>query len=122
MNLAAFSEERVKIEKTLFLCKSVAGYSAIKQSINNPIDLCYFRVCQSGEILNEGAFFPCILIFLLYKTNRFHVAVRLFSNRSQMTSKCGKDKKVAHEAQPSVSLIFLPHFDFPYVCSVIDQR
>ena len=26
-------------------------------------------------------------------TNRFHVAVRLFSNRSQMTSKCGKDKK-----------------------------
>ena len=29
--------------------------------------------------------------------NRFHVAVRLFSNRSQMTS-CGKDKKVAHEA------------------------
>ena len=31
-------------------------------------------------------------------TNRFHVAVRLFSNRSQMTSKCGKNKKVAHEA------------------------
>ena len=33
-----------------------------------------------------------------YLTNRFHVAVRLFSNRSQMTSKCGKNKKVAHEA------------------------
>ena len=31
-------------------------------------------------------------------TNRFHVAMRLFSNRSQMTSKCGKNKKVAHEA------------------------
>ena len=30
-------------------------------------------------------------------TNRFQVAVRLFSNRSQMTSKCGKNKKVAHE-------------------------
>ena len=44
-------------------------------------------------------------------TNRFHVAVRLFSNRSQMTSKCGKNKKVAHEAQPSVSLMFFPHFD-----------
>ena len=26
-------------------------------------------------------------------TNRFHVAVRLFSNRSQMTSKCGKNKE-----------------------------
>ena len=25
-------------------------------------------------------------------TNRFHVAVRLFSDRSQMTSKCGKNK------------------------------
>ena len=32
-----------------------------------------------------------------YLTNRFHVAVRLFSNRSQMASKCGKNKKVAHE-------------------------
>ena len=28
-----------------------------------------------------------------------------------MTSKCGKNKKVAHEAQPSVSLMFLPYFD-----------
>ena len=28
-----------------------------------------------------------------------------------MTSKRGKNKKVAHEAQPSVSLMFLPHFD-----------
>ena len=48
---------------------------------------------------------------LVYLTNRFHVAMRLFSNRSQMTSTCGKNKKVAHEAQPSVSLMFLPHFD-----------
>ena len=50
-------------------------------------------------------------ITVVYLTNRFHVAVRLFSTRSQMTSKCGKNKKVAHEAQPSVSLMFLPHFD-----------
>ena len=48
--------------------------------------------------------------FLLYKTNRFQVVVHLFSNRSQMTSKCGKNKKVAHEVQLSVSLMFLPHF------------
>ena len=46
---------------------------------------------------------------LLYKTNRFQVAVRLFGNRSQM-NKC-RNKKVVHEAQPSVSLMFLPHFD-----------
>ena len=50
----------------------------------------------------------------MYLTNRLHFAVRLFSNRSQMTSKCGKNKKVAHEAQPSVSLMFLPHFDVLY--------
>ena len=30
----------------------------------------------------------------MYLTSRFHVAVRLFSNRSQMTSKCGKNKEV----------------------------
>ena len=52
---------------------------------------CYFHVCQSDEIWNNRAFFPCILIFLLCKTNRFHVAVRLFSYRSQRTSNCGKN-------------------------------
>ena len=40
---------------------------------------------------------PKLLTLFLF-TNRFHVVVRLFSNRSQMTSKCGKNKKVAHEA------------------------
>ena len=40
------------------------------------------------------------VISVLHLTNRFHVSVRLFSNRSQMTSKCGKNKKVAHEAKP----------------------
>ena len=38
------------------------------------------------------------LIFLLhsvtYLTNRFQVAVRLFSNRSQMKSKCGKNNRL----------------------------
>ena len=56
----------------------------------------------------------------IYLTNRFHVAVRLFSNRSQMTSKCGKNKKVAREAQPSVSLMFLPHFDV--LCDLLLNR
>ena len=53
-------------------------------------------------------------------TNRFHVAVCLFSNRSQVTSKCGKNKKVAHEALPSVSLMFLPHFDI--LCDLLLNR
>ena len=53
-------------------------------------------------------------------TNRFQVAVGLFSNRSQMTSKCGKNKKVAHEVQLSVSLMFLPHFDV--LCDLLLNR
>ena len=57
---------------------------------------------------------------MLYLTNRFQVAVRLFSNRSQMASKCGKNKKVAQEAQPSVSLMFLLHFDV--LCDLLLNR
>ena len=45
-------------------------------------------------------------------TNRFHVAVRLFSNRSQMTSKCGKNKEVA--------VMFLPDFDV--TCDLLLKR
>ena len=39
-----------------------------------------------------------VYVSVLKLTNRFHVAVHLSFNRSQMTSKCGKSKKVAHEA------------------------
>ena len=53
-------------------------------------------------------------------TDRFYVAMRLFSNRSQMTSKCGKNKEVTHERQASVSLMFLPHFDV--LCNVLLNR
>ena len=57
---------------------------------------------QGNETLfGENAGKQCVamsLTAIIYLTNRFHVAVRLFSNRSQMTSKCGKNKKVAHEA------------------------
>ena len=51
----------------------------------------------------------------LYLTNRFQVAVLLFSNRSQMTSKCGKDRKVAHEAQPVTQIYY---FDLNYSVSM----
>ena len=68
---------------------------------------CYFR----GEISNKRAFFPCILIFLLYKTNRFRVAVRLFSNRSQRMSKCGKNFSDTLGCASCATFLFLPHFD-----------
>ena len=35
---------------------------------------------------------------VILEVSRDIVAVRLNSNRSQMMSKCGKNKKVAHEA------------------------
>ena len=39
-----------------------------------------------------------------------------------MMSKCGtrKNKKVAHKAQPSVSLMFLPHLDI--LCDLLLHR
>ena len=58
--------------------------------------------------------------FMVYLTNRFQVAMHLFSNRSQIMSKCGKNKKVAHEAQPSVSLMLLPHFGV--LCDLLLNR
>ena len=59
-------------------------------------------------------------LYNCYLTNRFQVAVLLFSNRSQMTPNCGKNKKVAHKVQPSVSLMFLPHFDI--LCDLLLNR
>ena len=81
---------------------------------------CYFRVCQSGEIWNKRAFFPCILIFLLYKTNRFHVAVHLFSNISQRTSKCGKNISDTLGWALCTTFLFLPHFDV--ICDLLLNR
>ena len=43
--------------------------------------------------------------------NILHIAVCLFTNILQMTSKCGKKKRVTHRVQPRVLQIFLPHFD-----------
>ena len=45
--------------------------------------------------LHMDAFSKIVKINII-RTNRFHVALCLFSNRSKMTSKCGKNKEVAH--------------------------
>ena len=50
-----------------------------------------------AQILERYGNDVVFLFCSLYKTNRLHVAVRLFSSRSQRTSKCCKN--------------FLPHFD-----------
>ena len=97
---------KTSLDKTLqtkcFMCNWLSHNSLLR----------YGYVCTCTHV---DAFF--ITIFLaLNLTSRFHFAVCLFmisyTCRSQMTSKCGKNKKVAHELQASVSLVFLiPHFD-----------
>ena len=55
-----------------------------------------------GIILRYTRVYLLNIYIYIHLTNRFHVAVRLFRNRSQMT-KCVVRTKVAHEAQPSVT-------------------
>ena len=57
---------------------------------------------------------------LLYKTNRFQVAVRLFSNRSQRTSKCGKNISNALGCTSCTTFLFLPHFYV--ICDLLLNR
>ena len=59
-------------------------------------------------------------IFLLYKTNRFQVAMCLFSNRSQRTSKCGKNISDALGCALCATFLFLPHFDV--ICDLLLNR
>ena len=51
------------------------------------------------------------LCWSLYKTNRFHVAVGLFSNISQKTSKCDKNISDTRVCSSCATSLFLPHFD-----------
>ena len=57
---------------------------------------------------------------LLYKTIRFQVAVRLFSNKSQRTSKCGKNISYTRGAAECATFLFLPHFDV--LCDLLVYR
>ena len=57
---------------------------------------------------------------LLYRTNRFQVAVRLFNNRSQRTSKCGEYISDTLGCASCATFLFLPHFDV--ICDVLLNR
>ena len=56
---------------------------------------------------------------LLSKTNRFQV-VCLFSNRSQRTSKCGKNFSDTLSCASCATILFLPHFDV--ICDLLLNR
>ena len=57
---------------------------------------------------------------LLYKTNRFQVAVRLFSNISQRTSKGGKNISDTLGCALYATFLFLPPFDV--ICDLLLNR
>ena len=45
----------------------------------------------------------------------------MLNDRALMMSKCGKNKIVAYETQPSASLTFLPHF-YVFYDLLLDRR
>ena len=73
--------------------------------------------CLFPPKLTDYSCFGCLTTSV---ANRFHVAVRLFSKISQMTSKCGKYKKEVHFAIAKCSLMFLPLFDV--FCDLLLKR
>ena len=60
------------------------------------------------------------MLLCVYLTNRFHVAVRLFSNRAQRTSKCGTNISDPLCCASCATSLFLPHFDV--ICDLITER
>ena len=76
-------ERKLNLKLSIFQLKRTfrVSWKHILMCENTRIVNCAIK--QSGKVPHK----------VLYLTNRFHVAVRLFSNRSQMTSKCGKNKK-----------------------------
>ena len=121
-NLSQFEESAKK--KTLsFVEVTVTRQNTLFDSKSALIGQKPIVHCTGKSTENWGLFRNVTLDRTFYQkgclTNRFKVAVCLFRNRSQMTSKCGKNKKVAHEAQPSVTDV-LTTFWRP-LWSVIEQ-
>ena len=54
----------------------------------------------------------------LYKTNRFHVAACLFSNRSQKTSKCSKNTSDILACGSCATSLFVV-FGFPFASRLV---
>ncbi|CAH3119104.1 unnamed protein product [Pocillopora meandrina] len=69
----------------LLVCIKIRNFSVTFNSTS------WMHKCKSTSMTSSLKLFSVYFYSLLYKTNRFQVAVRLFSNRSQRTSKCGKN-------------------------------
>ena len=70
-------------------------------------------ICRATEnfSLSKANKMNIYIYIYIYLTNRFQVAMRLFSNRSQRTSKCGKNISDALGCALCATFLFLPHFD-----------
>ena len=73
----------------------------------------------SSSVSNSRKAIPNLL-YKYYKTNRFQVAVRLFSNKSQMTSKCGKNISDTLGFASCATFLFLPNFEV--ICDLLLNR
>ena len=78
------------------------------------ISLLHWKVCF------KYLFYPGT-VCIINKNNRFHVSLRLFSNRSQMTSKCGKNKKNAPSLHLEQTLFNLAHLIQEHVVGQFNQ-
>ena len=107
-------EEALKNPQTLI---KLLGFAIFEAEL-----FCTYRVraqftcLEYVTIFNGKKYLSCCYMYLLYTcsvylTNRFPLVMGLFSYGLQMMPKCGKTHKVANKVQPSVSVMFLPHFD-----------
>ena len=80
------------------------------QCCNDPVTYFYNLVFLGLQAIKSVKVENVSELHFMQLTNRFQVAmVHLFSNRPQMTLRCGKNKNVANK--PAIrSLMFLPHF------------
>ena len=82
------------------ICRTLITYEANCDSSYVPLSS-FYRRGRASERKSGVHFLEGDLV------NSYNLCCRVsFSNKSQMTSKCGKNEKVAFEAQPSVSLMF----------------
>ena len=121
--LFCFEQERTvkNFSKKLYTSK-------IKKKLRRKVAFGTKKMPKLAQMLKQssGARQVFVLVFFLcwslYKTNRFHAAVGLFSNRLQRTSKCGKNigDTCALACGSCATSSFLPHFDV--ICDLLLNR
>ena len=103
-----------------YLCTKqwIGGHVCVQK---NPVGIELFSHVKTFFYSKQCAKLQTTWLKTMY---RFHVAVRLFINRSQMTSKCGRHKEVAHEPQAFWRLLWpiteLIHGNMESICFIAE--